>query len=287
MWTCSRRLATTAGRGPRLLATVGRGCRARADNERRSGRGRDDKACRVRNASSGQTYTRLQAAVNAARRGDRLVVRGTCVGHTAIGKRLTIVGRRTTRSGGPQLTGRNKDRVLTIAKGARVTLRDLVVTRGDSKWGGGIQNNGDLVLTNVTVRRNRCHLKDVALGKSGRHPQPRQALAQRLEPGPAQLVRCGNRGRVECEVGHSRAQRLERRSPSTAASMAMALTTPEFDHERQELPSRTTPRVRAPVGSGTRVASSCVIRAPSRATAAGIRTTAAPVGCGTGRRARS
>ena len=69
--------------------------------------GATGRACRVRNTVSGQTYTGLQAAVNAAQRGDKLAVRGTCAGHTSIGKRLTIVGERTERSGGPQLTGRN------------------------------------------------------------------------------------------------------------------------------------------------------------------------------------
>ena len=125
------------------------------------------KACRVRNTDSGQRFTRLQAAVAAAKRGDKLAVRGTCAGHTTIGKRLTIVGQRTKRSGGPQLTGRHKTRVLTVAKGAKVKLRGLAIQRGDSKRGGAILNHGDLTLANVTVRRNRCHLAGVALGKAG------------------------------------------------------------------------------------------------------------------------
>lgn len=167
MATLGRRLGVTTHAVAMPIVTVAVSLALALTVETGPAAGATGKACRRRNTDSGQTYTRLQAAVNVAQHGDKLAVRGTCAGHTAIGKRLTVVGERTRRSGGPQLSGRNKDRVLTIAKGARVMIRDLVVTQGDSKWGGGIQNNGDLILTNVKVRGNRCQLKDVALGRAG------------------------------------------------------------------------------------------------------------------------
>ncbi len=54
--------------------------------------GASRKACRVTNTDSGRSYTALQAAVDAASRADRLIVKGTCVGETVIKKDLVIVG---------------------------------------------------------------------------------------------------------------------------------------------------------------------------------------------------
>jgi len=55
--------------------------------------------CRVQNTDTGTTYQALQPAVDAASRGARLIVRGTCVGTTIIGKEILYrwtlsVGRR-------------------------------------------------------------------------------------------------------------------------------------------------------------------------------------------------
>ena len=49
-------------------------------------------ACRVQDTDSGKTYQALQVAVDAARRGDRLTVKGTCVGKTVIDRNVVLVG---------------------------------------------------------------------------------------------------------------------------------------------------------------------------------------------------
>lgn len=124
------------------------------------------KACRVKDLGSSKTYSQLQAAVNAARKGARLTVRGTCKGETVIRKNLTILGTRSKRSGLPRLSGDRKSRVLRIEKGAHVTMRGLVITQGKvlvrmkgtsrrTGVGGGILNRGTLVLLDVQVWRNR------------------------------------------------------------------------------------------------------------------------------------
>jgi hypothetical protein len=140
------------------------------------------KACRVTNASSGQTYPGLQAAVDAAKRSDRLTVRGVCHGGTVIDKSLVIEGVTTPTSGEAILDGDREARVMLVGSGIRVKLRGLVIRDGDAhiaqwvtKWrdgdpryvgrcaggdvscgrmGGGIHNKGTLVLRDVVVRDN-------------------------------------------------------------------------------------------------------------------------------------
>ena len=141
--------------------------------------GASPRACQVRNLNTGRTYQRLQRAVDAARSGHRLTVRGLCRGSTVISKRLSIKGLRNRRSGRPSLSGVGKFRVLTVAPGARVTVRGLVVLRGRSVvparttasnvrvagrlngFGGAILNRGSLTLIDVQVRRSTA-------GRNGR-----------------------------------------------------------------------------------------------------------------------
>ena len=114
-------------------------------------------ACRVQNSATGKTYAALQVAVDAARKGDRLTVKGTCVGRTVIGTSLVITGPRTEASGKPTLSGVGKVRVLIVEQGARVKLRDVVIMRGyASAWSSGsnIVNRGSLTLRDVLVDRN-------------------------------------------------------------------------------------------------------------------------------------
>ena len=88
-------------------------------------------ACRVRNTNTGKTYTALQAAVDAASKGDRLTVRGTCHGGARSSTRsLVIEGIETPTSGSAILDGDHRTRVLLIAEGVRVKLRDLVIRDG-------------------------------------------------------------------------------------------------------------------------------------------------------------
>lgn len=117
--------------------------------------------CKVTNLRTGVSKASLQAAVTAARGGDMLEIRGTCVGTTDITKSLKLVGKRTTTLGKPVLDANLAGRVLTIAKGRTVRITGLTIRRGTAtaesvpaNRGGGIYNEGSLTLTKVTVRSN-------------------------------------------------------------------------------------------------------------------------------------
>ena len=117
--------------------------------------------CVVRNGSNGRAYQRLQPAVEAARRGDKLTVRGTCRGSTIVDRKLAIVGVPSQEFGRPILSGTGKGRVLRVEPGIIVRVQDLVVlrgklltSRGKPGYGGGIANRGKLTLVDVEVRRN-------------------------------------------------------------------------------------------------------------------------------------
>ena len=124
--------------------------------------------CVVRNGRTDRAYKRLQPAVEAARRGDRLTVRGTCRGSTIVDRKLAIVGIPSQELGRPILSGSGKGRVLRVEPGIRVKVQDLVILRGKmladrgkAGYGGGIVNRGKLTLVDVEVRRNTA-------GQSGR-----------------------------------------------------------------------------------------------------------------------
>jgi hypothetical protein len=112
--------------------------------------------CRVRNTVTGKTYTAPQAAVDAAKRGDRLTVRGTCRGRTIIDRSIVIVGvpeadpRRP-----PTLTGGNKAWVIVLRKALKVRIGGLRIqgTEDPCYAGQGIRNLGNLTLSDVEVRR--------------------------------------------------------------------------------------------------------------------------------------
>jgi hypothetical protein len=112
-------------------------------------------ACQVKNLDTGVTKPSLQEAVDsAAQAGHHLVVRGTCVGITTIGKSLSIRGVEASGSGAPSLDGVFLGTVVTVMPGARVTIRELTIRRGSAQSGGGIHNSGTLILRDVIVRAN-------------------------------------------------------------------------------------------------------------------------------------
>jgi hypothetical protein len=124
--------------------------------------------CVVRNGDRGRAYKRLQPAVEAARRGDKLTVRGTCRGSTIIDRKLAIVGVTSQELGRPILSGAGKGRVLRVEPGISVKVQDIVIlrgkmltSRGKPGYGGGIANRGRLTLVDVEVRRSTA-------GQSGR-----------------------------------------------------------------------------------------------------------------------
>jgi hypothetical protein len=117
--------------------------------------------CAVRNVRTDVVKSTLQGAVDASTSGDTLLVSGTCVGKTSIrNTSLRLKGLATAAQPVPTLDGARLSRVLFI-KGARVTVRNLTVTRGKAEWGGGIMvdRGGRLVLEGTTsVSGNRAQI---------------------------------------------------------------------------------------------------------------------------------
>jgi hypothetical protein len=111
--------------------------------------------CVVRDGAA--TFGTVQAAVDAASPGARLVVSGTCRGSTVVAKNLTLAGS-TFGVNRPVLSGGGTVRVLRIEPEATVALTDLIIRDGNAaagSGGGGIQNVGTLTATRVLVTRNR------------------------------------------------------------------------------------------------------------------------------------
>jgi peptidoglycan/xylan/chitin deacetylase (PgdA/CDA1 family) len=164
-------------------------------------------ACRVRNPRTGRTHRSLSRAVALARAGDRLAVSGRCRGSTTIGIDIAVRGVRITGSGWPTLDGRGTGRVLTIRRGASVSIRGLRVENGRSEEGGGIRNAGWLRLRDVVVRKNRAR---VGAGIDNRPRGRLRLLGSTLvrsnvarkgsggvrDHGAAAGMRCGARGNV-------------------------------------------------------------------------------------------
>jgi hypothetical protein len=112
----------------------------------------------VADTNTNQSYTTLQAAVNAAAAGDTLFVKRTCTGTTTISKNLTISGQSASGTKTATLNAGNpsSDRVLTVQGGASVTLNTLIITGGNTGAGGGIANisSGTVTLNQSTVTGN-------------------------------------------------------------------------------------------------------------------------------------
>jgi hypothetical protein len=110
--------------------------------------------------AGGTHFTSLQDAVDATTDGAVLRVKGTCTGHTEIDHDVTIVGRKTKATGAPRLSGGGTVQVLLIDVVANVTIKNLMIRDGlatggfPADSGGGIGNDGTLVLNNVVIRNN-------------------------------------------------------------------------------------------------------------------------------------
>ena len=129
--------------------------------------------CLVSNERTHHGYATLQAGIDAARPGDTLIVKGTCVGAppsepdraaSNVRKSLTIRGVSNGPFGPATLDGGGAARVLFVdfwdpeRQGYTLTLENLTITHGygwDGSGGGGILvQGGTLALANVTVVGN-------------------------------------------------------------------------------------------------------------------------------------
>jgi hypothetical protein len=109
--------------------------------------------CRVRNVTQDTRGHSLVRMVDRAKDGDRLRMRGTCPGRLRIHADIDLqgIGER------PAITGRRQTSGVVVTRRATVTLRGLAVRlgrTGDSAFGGGIHNMGDLTAVDVTIRHN-------------------------------------------------------------------------------------------------------------------------------------
>jgi hypothetical protein len=110
-------------------------------------------SCAVSNTRNHKGYDSVQAGVNAAKAGDTLEVKGTCVGNTSVDKSLTLKGvTNKAFPGTPTLDGGGAGTVLHITDGT-TTVNGLKITNGvadvssddnggDCCVGGGIAVSG-------------------------------------------------------------------------------------------------------------------------------------------------
>jgi hypothetical protein len=115
----------------------------------------DAPSCAVSNTRNHKGYSSLQQAVGAAKAGDTIEVKGTCVGSTTVDRNITVQGiTNRTFPGTPTLDGAGQGRVLTIDAGT-TTIRDLTITGGvTTGLGGGMFVATAAVLEDVLVTGN-------------------------------------------------------------------------------------------------------------------------------------
>ena len=114
-------------------------------------------SCAISNDRNHTGYGVLQDAVDAAKAGDTLEIKGTCVGSTSVDRDITLKGIvNKPFPGPPTLDGNHSGRVLDITAG-KATIRDLVITNGRTDGDGGgiiIDAGASAALVNTTVRAN-------------------------------------------------------------------------------------------------------------------------------------
>ena len=110
-------------------------------------------SCAISNARNHKDYSSLQNAVDAAKAGDTLEVKGNCVGNTSVAKNITLKGiTNKPFPGPPTLDGGGTGTVLHITNGT-TTVNGLTIRNGVADVasvegngccvGGGIAVSGD------------------------------------------------------------------------------------------------------------------------------------------------
>jgi hypothetical protein len=110
-------------------------------------------SCAVSDTRTHKGYSSLQGAVNAAKAGDTLEVKGTCVGNTSVDRNVTLNGvTNNAFPGTPTLDGGGAGTVLHVTNGT-TTVDGLKITNGVASVesvegngccvGGGIAVSGD------------------------------------------------------------------------------------------------------------------------------------------------
>ncbi len=132
--------------------------------------------CWAKNLTQGSpSRSNLQVAISAAHDGDKISVKGVCVGSFTIDTDITLVGHRDPGGAKPVLHGEGAwERVLRVA--ARVTLTNLKVTGGLTRGaqaghaGGGILvwKGGILTLNRSVIRGNSSKYEGGGIANYGR-----------------------------------------------------------------------------------------------------------------------
>jgi hypothetical protein len=139
--------------------------------------------CRVKNATKGTSFVSVEGraltrAIARADPGDRLDIRGRCIGPFVLDKDLDLYGN-PDKDNATVLDGARKARVVLVQPWATVRMTDLIVTRGFTGTGGsggaGIQNVGVLTLIRMYVFNNHTvnsgggilNLGDLVVTRSG------------------------------------------------------------------------------------------------------------------------
>ncbi len=112
-------------------------------------------SCAVSNARTHKDYSSLQTAVDAAKAGDTLEVKGTCVGNTSVGKTVTLKGvTNKAFPGTPTLDGGGTGTVVHITNGT-TTIDGLTITNGvadvESVEGNPCCVGGGIAVSGVTA----------------------------------------------------------------------------------------------------------------------------------------
>jgi hypothetical protein len=122
-------------------------------------------SCAVSNTRNHKGFSSLQQAVDAAKAGDTLEVKGTCVGSTTVDRDITLSGvTNNAFPGPPTLDGNAQGRVLSINSGT-TTIRNLTITNGRTTGlGGGIYVATAAVLIDVLVTGNSAGATQIGGG---------------------------------------------------------------------------------------------------------------------------
>lgn len=111
--------------------------------------------CVVSTTRTHATYATVQAALDASRPGVTVLVRGTCVGATIVAKDAMIRAASDRARDRATLDSALGGSVLTINAGVTLRIERLIITGGyNQPAGGGILNNGTLVMKHSTVVDN-------------------------------------------------------------------------------------------------------------------------------------
>lgn len=115
-----------------------------------------DKKCSHNSASSGTAtsngYCTIQSAINDASDKDIIKIpAGIYVETLDISKSVTLVGDTSSPS---IIDAQKKGSVIQIQPGNKVTIKNLTIVNGYAQTGGGIHNQGSLMLVNSEIKNN-------------------------------------------------------------------------------------------------------------------------------------